>query len=48
MMLELFDSIAQIERGESKPNKKLLRRCRKDILEWHLCPHSGCNRQYSS
>jgi hypothetical protein len=48
MMEELFESICKVERGEGKMERRLQRRCKKDIIERHPCPHEHCKRNYSS
>ena len=48
MMLELFEQIGGIERGETKHTKKMQRRCNKDIVKGLYCPYSDCNKNYST
>ena len=48
MMLELFEQIGGIERGQAKHPKKMQRRCNKDIVKGLFCPYSDCKKSYST
>lgn len=47
-MMEMFEKMSKVERGEEKHTKKLQRRCKEDIAKEHQCPHSNCHRFYST
>ena len=48
IIMELFEEMSKVERGEHKQTKKFQRRCNIDILDKLPCNFAGCNRFYSS